>query len=103
VTDLAALFGPDVVSAIEASIDRRVNDALSELGNASSPWFTVTEAAEYLRVSDRTIERLVARGKLPSYAIGRRRLFHRDALDAVATAGEDVAPTTSPRRRRGIR
>jgi excisionase family DNA binding protein len=67
----------------------------------ASPWLALDEAAAYLRVSERTLERRIKSGRLRSTTIGRRRLLHRDDLDAVAraTAGEDVAPTTSPRRR----
>src|SRR5262249_21742176 len=69
--------------------------------NSESPWLAVDEAADYLRVSERTVERRIKRGQLRSTTIGRRRLLHRDDLDALtrAATGEDVAPTTSPRRR----
>jgi excisionase family DNA binding protein len=66
-----------------------------------SPWLALDEAAAYLRVSERTLERRIKGGRVRSTTIGRRRLLHRDDLDALAraTTGEDVAPTTSPRRR----
>jgi excisionase family DNA binding protein len=68
----------------------------------ASPWLSVTEAAEHLRVSERTLQRMAGRGRVRSSTIGRRRLYHRDDLDALARAatGEDVAPAT-PSRRRG--
>jgi hypothetical protein len=50
------------------------------------------------RVSERQLQRLVSRGKVRSSTIGRRRLLHREDLDKAAT-GEEVAPTTPPRRR----
>ena len=48
-------------------------------------WFTVVEAAEYLRVSRRTIYSLVQRGRLTSYRIGKQRhmRFRRADLDRV--------------------
>ena len=48
-------------------------------------WFTVVEAAEYLRVSRRTIYSLVQRGRLTSYRIGNQRhmRFRRADLDRV--------------------
>jgi excisionase family DNA binding protein len=102
VNDLRTLFAPDVVEAIENLVDERVDAALAEHGNGarSSPWLTIPESAEYLRTSERTIHRLVRKERIRSITIGRRRLLHRDDLDVYATTGEDVAPTTSPRRRR---
>jgi excisionase family DNA binding protein len=66
-----------------------------------SPWLALDEAAADLRVSERTLERRIAAGRVRSTTLGRRRLLHRDDLDALAraVAGEDVAPTTSPRHR----
>jgi excisionase family DNA binding protein len=64
-----------------------------------SPWLSTGEAAEHLRVSERTLQRMETRGRIRSTTIGRRRLYHRDDLDGLAATGEDVAPTTPSRRR----
>jgi hypothetical protein len=47
------------------------------------------------------LERKIKCGRLRSTTIGRRRLLHRDDLDALAKAAtrEDVTPATPPRRR----
>ena len=103
-SDLRVIFGPDLVDAIECLVDERVQAALEAREQTSmngSPWFSQSEAAEYLRVSERTLQRHVRRERIqPSTSLGRP-LFHREQLDALARAatGEDVAPTTSPRRR----
>ena len=72
---------------------------------SDSPWLSTAEAAEHLRVSERTLQRLATSERVRSSTIGRRRLYHRDDLDALARAatGEGVAPTTPPRRRTGVR
>jgi excisionase family DNA binding protein len=46
-------------------------------------WFTVTEAAEYLSVSKRTIYKLTQEGRLPAFSIGneRHRRFLKIDLD----------------------
>ena len=46
-------------------------------------WFTVEEAARYLRVSKRTIYKWSSNGKLPTYLIGdhRYRRYRKDDLD----------------------
>ena len=51
-------------------------------------WFTVEEAAEYLRVSKRTIYKLTKEGSLPAFRIGRERhrRFRKQDLDKVPRA-----------------
>jgi len=48
-------------------------------------WFTVEEAALYLRVSKRTIYKWSRNGRLPAYLIGdhRHRRYRKDDLDKV--------------------
>jgi excisionase family DNA binding protein len=101
VSELERIFAPDVAAIIEAEIDRRLQAALAEVDgrDGGSPWLSEAEAADHLRVSKRTVQRMVARGLVRSTTIGRRRLLHRDDLDALAATGEDVAPTTPSRRR----
>jgi excisionase family DNA binding protein len=50
-----------------------------------SPWLSRKEGAAYLGISERTLDRMIKRGNVRSKPIGRRRLFHRDDLDAVAS------------------
>lgn len=99
---VAAALAPAVVDAIEELVSELIDERLAaaSANGASSPWLALDEAAAYLRVSARTLERRIAKGRVRSTTIGRRRLFHREDLDALAEAatGEDVAPTTPPRR-----
>lgn len=55
-------------------------------------WFTVDEAAEYLRVSKRTIYKLTREGRLPAFRIGkeRHRRFHKEDLDRVPRPGDET-------------
>jgi excisionase family DNA binding protein len=96
---LAGLLAPDVIDALEALVAERVREEIAANGpnGDSSPWLTLDEAAEYLTVSVRTIERRIKSGRLRSTTIGRRRLLHRDDLDELAAATrEDVI--AKPRR-----
>lgn len=43
-------------------------------------FLTFTEAADLLRISKPTVERLVAEKRIPSYKIGKRRLFDPEEL-----------------------
>jgi excisionase family DNA binding protein len=54
----------------------------------SQEWFTVEEAAEYLRVSRRTIYKLTREGRLPAFRMGleRHRRFRKEDLDKVPRA-----------------
>lgn len=82
--DLRALLSDDLVSALETLVDERVAAALAghHAANPSSPWLGLATAAEYLGVSERTIARLLDRSRIRSTYLGRRRLVHRDDLDA---------------------
>jgi excisionase family DNA binding protein len=95
---LLAALSPEIVGALLELMDEKVA-AAAAVTDGTSPWLSIPEAAAYLRMSERTVERLVARGRVRSTTVGRRRLFHRDDLDALAATGEDVAPTTPSRRR----
>lgn len=53
---------------------------------------SVREAASALGVSQRTIERLVADGTLPSVTLNRRRLIPRQALVDLIEPGADGTP-----------
>lgn len=49
-----------------------------------SPYVTQVEAAEYLGVTDRTIRRMIADGRLKAYKLGDRILRLRlDEIDAA--------------------
>ena len=58
-------------------------------------WFTVEEAAEYLRVSKRTIYKLTEEGRLPAFRIGqeRHRRFRKEDLDQVPRLAGEETPT----------
>ena len=91
-------LAPEVVDAFVQLVDERVGAGTEDTREPCSPWLSLAEAADYLRMSERTIQRLVGRGRVRSATIGRRRLVHRDDLDKAA-AGEETAPTAPPRRR----
>ena len=60
-------------------------------------WYTTQEAAQYLRVSSRTIYKWCQEGRLPTYVLGERRTrrIRKVDLDKVPRlleeAGEDDA------------
>lgn len=49
--------------------------------------FDVREAAEVLSISERSVRRLIADGRLPTVQVGRRRLIGRHALESFVRGG----------------
>ena len=56
-----------------------------------TPLHTLTEAADYLRVSRRTVEREVAAGRIRVVKIGRRTLVTERELEAYLAARRRTA------------
>jgi excisionase family DNA binding protein len=77
------LLGPELLAAIEELVDERVEAALAEreAEHDPPPVLTLKEAAEYLRVSERLVQRLIAHGGLRVTRLGRRVLVRRADLD----------------------
>jgi excisionase family DNA binding protein len=72
------------VSLLERLVDERVAAVLAHRSAESEPvWLSLSEAAEYLRVSPRTIARLREQGRLRVSHVGRRVLVNRADLDAA--------------------
>jgi excisionase family DNA binding protein len=101
VTELAFTLPPELVEAIAQRAAAIVLERVTQVDGAGSPWLSMSEAAEYLRISERKLQRLVAADRIRSTTLGRRRLLRREDLDAfmrAATKEETVA--TAPLRRR---
>jgi len=59
-------------------------------------WYTVDEAAQYLRVSRRTIYQLVKEMQLAPYKVGRagHRRFKQEDIDSVMRKEQDIPEST---------
>ncbi|SLM27836.1 hypothetical protein MTBBW1_1150009 [Desulfamplus magnetovallimortis] len=57
--------------------------------NIKTPWFTLEEAAAYLKLNPRTLKNYVSRGLLPVCVTKttNTKRFHRDDLDKWLTDG----------------
>lgn len=85
-SELADVFSPAVVAAIERLVDERVAAALTggRSGATAKRWLTVREAGDYLGCGDRAVYARIRRGRIPSGAVkhsGRSVLVDRQALD----------------------
>lgn len=84
-SDHRALFAAEPVEALEQLVDERVALAIADRPTASDPvWLSLSEAADYKRVSLSTIVRLRKQGRLRSSYVGRRVLVLRADLDAAS-------------------
>lgn len=68
----------------------RTNTTLDNLTVLSErPWLVSrAETARLLGISIRTLEKMIARGEIPSRVLGRRRLVPRDFLERFAKGCE---------------
>ena len=101
--ELRTLFSPAVAEAIERLVDERIEAVLASRDNdGDSPWMTLAQAAERLHVSERTVTRMVARGRITTARIGRRVLVNVADLDDAVAGGKRQPPhrhrASQPRR-----
>lgn len=59
------------------------NQTTSSLKNESQEWFTSSEAAVYLRISEDYLRNLVSGGRLPYYKFGRRNRYRKSELEQL--------------------
>jgi hypothetical protein len=75
---------PDAfLDALAERLAPRVADRLSPATpSESSPWMTFEEAVEYTKLPPGTFRKLSAAGTFTAHG-GKRRIYHRDELDAA--------------------
>ena len=47
----------------------------------NTPWFTLKQTAKYLNLSDRTIKKHIASGRLERRLVGRKNLIHKEWIE----------------------
>ncbi|HEU4423685.1 MAG TPA: helix-turn-helix domain-containing protein [Pilimelia sp.] len=80
----------EVVTALEVAVSA-ANAVAAELRLAlatqqleTAAMYGVPEAAERMRIGERTLRRMIADGEIDTVRIGRRRLIPREVVDAYA-------------------
>jgi excisionase family DNA binding protein len=88
------LLSDELVAEIERLVDERIDAAIRAASAEidASPWLSLRDCAVRLRVSERTVSRLVKRGRIRTCSVGRRVLVHAGDLDA-AVRGDARRPT----------
>ena len=74
----------EVATRVAAEIAERIASP------PASPWMSMEEAIAYSRVPAGTFRKWVAAGRIPAHG-GRRKLFHRDELDAALGYSPPIA------------
>jgi excisionase family DNA binding protein len=76
---------------VDLDLDRLVDELVTRVAaelapriasGPVSPWMNMEEAIAYTRVPAGTFRKWVAAGRIPAHG-GRRKLFHREELDAA--------------------
>jgi hypothetical protein len=90
VTDLLGMFSPEIVAALEKLVDARVEERLAqrESGLGGCWLYGDREAARYLSWPLGRVQKLSARGRLPSHRIGQRKAYRTDELDSALESTE---------------
>ena len=65
-----------------------------------SPIMTTPEVAQYLRVHQGTLYKLIRRGQIPAFKIGTDYRFNRDAIEKLITDREEKGRPRNLRRPR---
>lgn len=55
------------------------------------PFFTVSDLARYLNVSERTVQTLLNKGAIPSYKVGGSRRIDPQDVDRYLQANREVS------------
>ncbi len=66
-------------------------------------FMTFSETMEFLRLSRPTVSRLIARGEIPSYKIGKLRIFDQEELIDWVKSHRDDKLKKSSRKKGGKR
>ena len=61
-------------------------------------FYTVSQLADLLQLTEMTIYRMIHRGELPCYVIGRNKRFRASDLDTFLAACRQPAREKKPRR-----
>jgi excisionase family DNA binding protein len=76
-------------------VDTRRSLAIMSTPTPPITWLTKKEAAAHAKVSEKTIDRAMARGELTKFLAGRGIRLRKDQIDGWLEAQEPAATTTA--------
>ena len=91
ITRTSVTLGLELFDSLVDNIARRVESSIGpssseKTASASSPFMSVQEAADFLRIRPSTVYLWVSENKIPHSRIGSRLLFKRDELERFVQA-----------------
>jgi excisionase family DNA binding protein len=99
VNDLVLQLPAELVDAIA---ERAAEIVLERTAAAASPYFTIPEAADYMRCGRRRVDNLLSAGRLTRVKDGRRTLVLRAEVDAMLRGDPTGVALRSPRHLRSV-
>jgi excisionase family DNA binding protein len=84
---LSLQLGPEFAQTIAAALADELERRGTLAPQATSPYLTVPEAAEYMRCAPQAVYDRISQGVLEPRRDGRRVLLDRRTLDAYLTGG----------------
>lgn len=79
---LRFVLPPDLLDALTDAVADRVLARLKVEADERSPWLSLGEACEHVRLPRGRLYKLTAANAIPCRRVGSRILFRRDELDA---------------------
>jgi len=89
----------EILDYIDDRLRPLIDSLIQESQKPKSPWLSVKEAADYLKLSESYLRHLVSGGSIVSQKIptGGRR-FHKSDLDAFIRFGKEYKKLTNPQK-----
>ena len=87
---------PAWVLVAPKGVDAAASDGATPL--AADEWLTLAEVAQYLRLSKRTVSRMIKAGRLPAKRVGRAVRIARSQLITMLTSLPHVSEEAGVRR-----
>lgn len=85
VANLIPALGPIIAQAVEKAVVREIRHQ-HRVSADPEGWMTQAAAADYLKISPKTLCQWRSEGRIKAHLVGKRWRYSKEALDAVAVS-----------------